>query len=78
MSIDKDPTGDIYKLLDEAGLNGGNLLDSSRPMAKIVNQVRTDLAMKLKSYIVRRDVHMYAEGAKTRPVERKIDVKTIK
>lgn len=50
-----DPTGDIYKILDKAGLNAGNLLDSKQPMSRIVNSIRTKITADFKEYIERRE-----------------------
>lgn len=71
----QDPTPELYKLMSEAGLEAANMLNSKKSMSKIVNEVRTELAMKLKSYIVRRDHEMFNAGRKeARKVE---DEKTI-
>ena len=56
----KDPTGDLYEMMDHAGLNAGNLLASRAPMSKIVNTIRARLAADLKEYIEKRQ-----EEAKT-------------
>lgn len=74
MKPDEDPTADIYKLMDEAGLDAGTMLDSKMGMSQIVSKVRTQMAQKFKSYIVRRDHQMFNAGRKsTEP--KKIDVK---
>ncbi len=77
MKSNQDPTADIYKMLDDAGLQGPNLLGTKEPFAKIINRVRTQLAMELKSYIVRRDHVMFNAGAES--VEaKKIEVRDAK
>lgn len=73
MTPQDDPTGDLYKLMDEAGLNGGNLMDTKRSQARIINEIRTTLAAKLRDYIVSRDKVMFSQGAHSGKIK-KIEV----
>lgn len=74
---DNDPTGELYALLDQAGLDAGRLLDSKKSMSKIVNEIRTKFVVKAKAYIVRRDHDMFNAGFQSKE-PRKIEVKDAK
>ncbi len=52
---DKDPMSAIYKILDEAGLNGGTMLTTRKPMLKMINTMRGEIANKIKQYIETRE-----------------------
>ena len=69
-----DPTGDLYRLMDEAGLTETNLKNSKKGFSAIVNSIRTSLAMKGRSYITQRDHHQFDAGVKKG--EGKADVPT--
>ena len=56
MPVNKpDPTADIFLMMDQAGLSVPSLMDTKRPISKIVNKVRMDLAASLTAYIIKRD-----------------------
>lgn len=74
MKPSEDPTADLYKLMDEAGLNTSAVFDSKKSMSKIVTEIRGALAMKLKAYVVRRDHVMFNQGTESKQ-SRKIEVK---
>lgn len=42
---------EIYKLMDQAGLDAGTLSNAKMPLHQIVNRIRTELAIKLSKYI---------------------------
>jgi hypothetical protein len=60
--VDKDPTGDISRMLDEAKLTGGHLLSAKKSMTQLVAEVRSDINIKFKAYIEARDQEMYQAG----------------
>lgn len=74
MKPDEDPTPELYLLMDQAGLDATALLSSKKSMSATVSTLRTQLAAKLKSYIVRRDHQMFNQGAHSKET-RKIKVK---
>ncbi len=39
-----DPTPDIYKIMDRAGLDSANVYNAKKSMAKIINEIRTSIA----------------------------------
>lgn len=51
----KNPAGDIYRIMDESGLTTTNLQNPAKPQKQAINDVRLNLAEKLKSYIKWRD-----------------------
>ncbi|MBS4040390.1 MAG: hypothetical protein KGZ81_07285 [Flavobacteriales bacterium] len=55
MEFHKNPTGDIYRIMDESGLTLPNLQRSDRSQTKTVQAVRLDMADGLKKYIKYRD-----------------------
>lgn len=60
--LTKDISPDLYKLLDEAGLKTGDLFNTRRSMPSIVNGIRTQLVMKLRSYVTQYGHMMYNAG----------------
>lgn len=74
MTANQDPLPDIYKIIDEAGLNGPTLMDSKRSTPVIINAIRTELATKLRSCMVRREHQAFNDGFHAKQV-RKIEVK---
>lgn len=64
MPTPKDPTGDLFAIMDKAKLNGGNFLQSTVGMSKLVMETRTILAADLKAYIERREQEAYEKGFK--------------
>ncbi len=47
-----DPKPELYRIMNEAGLVASNLLATQKPMAKIVQKIRLELADKLAEAIV--------------------------
>jgi hypothetical protein len=50
-----DPSGELYEILDRAGLSAGHLLSGKKSMPKLVNEIRSKLVTELRDYIERRD-----------------------
>ncbi len=57
-----NPTADIYRMLDEAGITLANFQKPHKSQAKIINESRINLAEKLKIYITNRDQEMKRLG----------------
>jgi hypothetical protein len=57
-----DPIGDIYRILDQAGLSGGTLLNGKQPILTIVNGIRTKIAKLLNEYVMSRETDIYEAG----------------
>jgi len=53
--MNRDPTPDLYKIMDEAGLESGNFLTGKKSMVKIVTEVRMKLVNQLVAYIKERE-----------------------
>lgn len=60
-----DPTPDIYAIMDRAGLNGATIFATRKPIAQIINTIRTEMARELKAYIEERE----------RPAPKTIEIK---
>lgn len=69
MKHDPNVTPEIYKLLDQAGLDGATLYNSKKSMSKIINEIRTRLAENLTAYILKRDQDIYNAGARSKDDE---------
>lgn len=61
-NYEDDPTPELYAILDEAKLSGGTFLQGKKNMTQIVNEIRADLVMKLRSYVKRRDQAIFNKG----------------
>ncbi len=48
---------DIYEILDKAGLSVASLMDSKRPMTRIVLEIRQSIVAQTKDYIQMRDIN---------------------
>jgi hypothetical protein len=59
--IPPDPSPDIYKAMDEAGL-GITKFSQARPMTRILTEIRMGIAVKLRDYIKKRDTVVFAAG----------------
>lgn len=59
--MNKDPTPDIYKSLDRAGL-GITKFSQAKAMSKIISEVRQAIANDMRDYITTRDAAMFAAG----------------
>lgn len=64
----KDPTHDIYALFDEAGL-GLAKFSTRKSMIVIINEIRTSLALLLKSYMHTRELQAFDAGYNKRKEE---------
>jgi hypothetical protein len=42
---------DIFKIMDEAGLNAANILTTREPVQKLVNKIRMDIAREVIKFI---------------------------
>lgn len=51
----RDPTADIYKIMDEAGLDAINFLSGKKSMSKIVREVRAKLLTEIVAYIKKQE-----------------------
>ncbi len=49
-----DPTADLYKIMDEAGLDAVNFLSGKKSMSRIVSEVRINLHQALTAYLKER------------------------
>jgi len=47
----KDPTPDLYRIMDEAGLDAGSFLTGKKSMSRIVTEVRAKLLTRLIAYL---------------------------
>lgn len=56
-----DPIIEIYELMDKAGLTTSGMFNSKKPMAKIVEDVRSKLAKDFKALIERREQGVYTD-----------------
>lgn len=56
-----DPTDDIYRLLDDAGLRSAALLATREPMTKIIESMRNEIARQFKDYLKRREAVLIKE-----------------
>lgn len=65
MNPKDDPTAELYRILDRAGLDGGTLMNSKKAHSMIVNEIRTKLVMELRSYFTRYGIHQFNAGAKS-------------
>lgn len=57
-----DPTGDLYTIMDKAGMTGGNLLQGKVAMVTLVNKMRQRMHRLLSDYIEKRDTIMFEKG----------------
>lgn len=57
-----NPSADIYRLMDEAGITLANFQQGGKTQTARINEARVNLAEKLKNYIVRRDKEMIDRG----------------
>jgi hypothetical protein len=46
-----DRQADFYRMMDQAGLNGTDILVPRKPIQQIINSIRTSLALQLKDYV---------------------------
>ena len=53
--MNKDPSSDIWRILDISGLDAGTFLTGKKSMAKIVTEVRQKLHNELTAYIKQRE-----------------------
>lgn len=60
--VNDDPSDDIYKIFDDAGLTSAKLFNTKVSAEKIVNKIRTDLHMKLRSRMVQREHQAFNRG----------------
>jgi len=63
--MSKDPSADIYKLLDDAGLNAGNLLTSRKSLSTLVSEIRVRIATNITQYIIEREAGKENDGSET-------------
>jgi hypothetical protein len=68
-----DPLADLYRLMDEAGLDG-SLLTQKGPFMKGVVGARTRLAVALVDYISRREVASFNAGAEINNIQNKQEI----
>lgn len=59
--MNKDPTADIYKTLDKAGL-GITKFSQARALSKIISEIRTIIATEMRDYITARDKTSFEAG----------------
>lgn len=57
-----NPSADIYRLMDEAGITLANFQQGGKSQTQRINEARVNLAEKLKTYIVQRDREMMQRG----------------
>lgn len=50
-----DPTPEIYRIMDQAGLDATKLLATRLPMSSIVNRIRVQIARDVAAYIEDRE-----------------------
>ncbi len=50
-----DPTTDLYRIMDEAGLDSSKFLTGKKSMSRIVTEVRAKLLTGLITYIKQRE-----------------------
>jgi len=50
-----DPTDDLYRIMDNAGLRAPQILASREPMSKHIQKLRDDLSRQLRAYIAIRE-----------------------
>lgn len=50
-----DPSDEIYRIMDKAGLDATTILAARQSMTKTVNQIRMKIAKDLKVYIENRE-----------------------
>lgn len=53
--MNKDPTNDIYQIMDNVGLTPSDLYNTKKSMAKIINDIRTGIAKQTADYILKRE-----------------------
>jgi hypothetical protein len=53
--VAKDPSADVYKMMDKAHLNAGHILTAKQSTAKTIEQIRTSIAKQVTDYILARD-----------------------
>lgn len=72
MNPNDDPTAELYKMLDEAGLTPGPLMNIKKPHAQIVNEIRSAVVMRLRSYITRYGQTQFNLGVKKGKIDANI------
>lgn len=65
MPKNDDVSPELYAIMDESKLTAGHLLSAKRSMPTIVTEMRGSLAVKLKSYIARREAKAFNEGVES-------------
>lgn len=53
--MNKDPSEEIYRIMDKAGLDTGTFLDGKKGMSQIISAVRMKLHDELVKYIQQRE-----------------------
>jgi hypothetical protein len=51
----KDRSPDIYRIMDEAGLDASNFLNGKKSMSRIITEVRAKLLTGLIAYLKERE-----------------------
>lgn len=70
--IENDPKPEIYRLMDEAGLTGGNMLQGKVSMTTLVNLMRQRLVLLIADYLKDRDLAMYEAGYERGKIDRDV------
>lgn len=59
-----EPSTDIYRMLDEAGLTHADLTTTRLPMRKIIEVVRNNIMQQFKQYLEQREAELTSKENK--------------